>query len=127
MQPPPRPGLAPRSQIWDTQTVKVAKFHPAALNALRSFPEEIRRAFGKAIHDLQQGHALGMPLSRAMPLVGTGAAELRIRDSVGVYRAFYLVKVADAVLIFHAFAKKTQKTPDREIQLGIKRLKEMLR
>jgi phage-related protein len=36
------------------------------------------------------------------------------------------VKVADAVLIFHAFAKKTQKTPDREIELGKKRLKEML-
>jgi len=27
---------------------------------------------------------------------------------------------------FHAFAKKTQKTPDREIELGKKRLKEML-
>jgi phage-related protein len=34
--------------------------------------------------------------------------------------------LADAVLIFHAFAKKTQKTPDREIVLGKKRLKEML-
>jgi phage-related protein len=28
--------------------------------------------------------------------------------------------------MFHAFAKKTQKTPDREIELGKKRLKEML-
>jgi phage-related protein len=34
--------------------------------------------------------------------------------------------VDDAVLIFHAFAKKSQKTPDREIELGKKRLKEML-
>jgi phage-related protein len=36
------------------------------------------------------------------------------------------VQVADAVLIFRAFAKKTRKTPDREIELGKKRLKEML-
>jgi len=56
-----------------------------------------------------------------------GAAELRVRDSAGIYRAFYVVKVVDAVLIFHAFAKKSQKTPDREIELGKKRLKEMLR
>jgi phage-related protein len=61
-----------------------------------------------------------------MPTLGAGAAELRIRDAAGIYRAFYLVKVADAVLIFHAFVKKTQKTPDREIELGKKRLKEML-
>lgn len=70
---------------------------------------------------------LAMPVSRAMPTLGVGAAELRIRDAGGIYRAFYVTKVADAVLIFHAFVKKTQKTPDREIELGKKRLKEMLR
>jgi phage-related protein len=67
-----------------------------------------------------------MPLSRPMPVLGAGAAELRIRDSAGIYRAFYVVKVAEAVLIFHAFAKKTQKTPAQDIELGKKRLKEML-
>lgn len=77
-------------------------------------------------YDLQHGHTLAMPLSRPMPLLGAGAAELRVRDSAGVYRAFYVVKVADAVLIFHAFVKKTQKTPEREIDVGKKRLKEML-
>jgi phage-related protein len=106
--------------------VKAAKFHPAARDALRAFPEDVRRAFGKAIYDLQLGHALTMPLSRAMPAVGVGVAELRVRDSDGIYRAFYVVRVVDAVLIFHAFAKKTQKTPGREIELGKKRLKEML-
>lgn len=68
-----------------------------------------------------------MPLSRPMPVLGAGAAELRIRDSAGIYRAFYVVKVADAVLIFHAFTQKTQKTPEQDIELGRKRLKEMLR
>jgi len=66
-----------------------------------------------------------MPLSRPMSALGAGAAELRVRDRSGIYRAFYIVRLADAVVIFHAFAKKTQKTPDREIALGKKRLKEM--
>jgi hypothetical protein len=33
-------------------------------------PEEVRRAFGKAIYDLQSGHTLAMPLSRPMPTLG---------------------------------------------------------
>ncbi len=107
--------------------MKVARFHPAALEELRSFPEDVRRSFGKAIHDLQMGHTLAMPISRPMPSVGRGAAELRIRDGSNAYRAFYVVQIADAVVIFHAFVKKTQKTPDREIDLGKKRLQEMLK
>jgi phage-related protein len=106
--------------------VKVARFHPAARDVLRTFPRDARRAFGKAIYDLQLGHLLSMPLSRAMPAVGSGAAEIRIQDATGAYRAFYVTRVADAIVVFHAFVKKTRKTPEREIQLGKKRLKEML-
>jgi phage-related protein len=94
---------------------------------LRAFPEDVRRELGKAIYDLQLGHTLSMPLSRPMPSIGRGVAELRVRDSSGIYRAFYVVRMADAVLIFHAFAKKSQKTPKREITLGQRRLEEMSR
>jgi len=41
-------------------------------------------------------------------------------------RVFYFLKLADAILVFHAFQKKTQKTPKREIILGQQRLKEVL-
>jgi phage-related protein len=106
--------------------LKAARFHPGAIDALRAFPEDVRRAFGKAIYDIQSGHTLTMPLSRPMPGLGPGASELRIRDASGIYRVFYLVKLADAILVFHAFVKKTQKTPERELTVGKKRLKEML-
>jgi phage-related protein len=68
-----------------------------------------------------------MPLSRAIPAVGAGVAELRVQDASGAYRAFYVTRIANAIVVFHAFVKKTQKTPDHEIQLGRKRLKEVLR
>ena len=68
-----------------------------------------------------------MPLSRPMPSLGNGAAELRIRDATGIYRAFYVCRFADAIIVFHAFAKKTQKTPNRELAQGRRQLKEMLR
>ena len=84
------------------------------------------RATGEAILDLQYGHKVGLPLSRPMPVVALGVHELRVRDVMGIYRAFYVLKTAQGVLVFHAFQKKTQKTPQREIDLGAKRLKEML-
>ena len=70
---------------------------------------------------------LTMPLSRSMSSVAAGVNELRMRDRAGIYRVFYYTKLADAVLIFHAFAKKTQKTPPQEIVLAQERLKELLR
>ena len=86
----------------------------------------MRREFGKVIFDLQKGENLSMPLSRPMASVAAGVEELRVRGRTGAYRVFYYTKLADSILIFHAFAKKTQKTPPHEITLAQKRLKEML-
>ncbi|HJX92335.1 MAG TPA: type II toxin-antitoxin system RelE/ParE family toxin [Pyrinomonadaceae bacterium] len=93
---------------------------------MRSFPEDVRREFGKAIFDLQKGARLSMPLSRTMASVAPGVAELRIKDPSGAYRVFYYTKLANTLLILHAFTKKTQKTPPQEIALAHKRLKEIL-
>ena len=106
--------------------MNAALFHPKARAVLKGFPEEVRRELGKAIFDLQKGAKLSMPLTRPMPAVALGVEELRVKDRVGAYRAFYFTKLAGAVLIFHAFEKKTAKTPPREIDLARKRLKEML-
>ena len=106
--------------------MKPALFHPKARAVLKGFPEEVRREFGKAILDLQKGQKISMPLSRPMPAVAHGVEELRVKDRSGAYRAFYFAKLADAVLIFHAFEKKTAKTPPHEIELARKRLREML-
>jgi len=106
--------------------VKAAIFHPAARAAIRSFPEDVRQEFGKAIYDLQKGEVLTMPLSRPMPSIEPAAAELRIRDRTGIYRAFYYSRSPRGILVFHAFVKKTQETQIRELDLGKKRLKELL-
>jgi phage-related protein len=66
-----------------------------------------------------------MPISRPMPSVATGAAELRVKDEYGIYRVFYYTASARGILVFHAFEKKTQLTPPLEIELGRKRLKEL--
>lgn len=76
--------------------------------------------------ELQKGLVLSMPLSRPMKGVAAGVSELRIRDSSGAYRVFYYHRAQDRILVFHAFQKKAQKTPWKELELGRRRLKELL-
>jgi len=106
--------------------MKVAIFHPKARHDISAFPDEVKRELGKAIFDLQKGSSLGMPLSRPMPSVALGVEELRVQDASGIYRTFYYKKSKQGILILHAFVKKAQKTPQHEIDIARKRLKEML-
>jgi phage-related protein len=47
-----------------------------------------------------------------------------VKGEDGSFRAFYYAASLRGVLVFHAFAKKTRRTPPLEIELGRKRLKE---
>jgi len=67
-----------------------------------------------------------MPLTRPMPVVAPGVAELRVHGEDGQFRAFYFTASAEGILVFHAFAKKKQQTSPADIRLARKRLKEML-
>ena len=106
--------------------MKIVDFHPVALKIIRGFPSKARKAIGQAILELQKGVKLSMPLSRSVKSIGSGVKEIRNKDSNGIYRTFYLAKMKDRVIIFHAFIKKTQKTPKKEIKTAKKRLKEVL-
>jgi len=72
------------------------------------------------------GEQIGMPNSRPMPIVGPGVSELRLKNEDGIFRVFYYTASPQGVLVFHAFVRKTQRTPASEIELAKKRLKEIL-
>ena len=44
----------------------------------------------------------------------------------GIARALYVAVVGKRVVVLRAFVKKTQKTPHSEIELALKRAKELL-
>ncbi len=62
---------------------------------------------------------------KPMPAIGKGVREIRIRERDGTYRVIYLVKAKAAVFVLHAFAKKSQATLKRDIDLARERLKEV--
>ena len=100
--------------------------HPKAREAIRRFPKEARIRLGKGLFRLQMGEQIGMPNSRPMPGVAAGVSELRVKGDDGSYRAFYYTASSAGILVFHAFVKKTRRTPFLEIELARKRLKELL-
>jgi phage-related protein len=106
--------------------VRPVIFHPKARDALRRFPKEARARLGKGLFRLQMGEQLQLPHSRPMAIVAAGVSELRVQDDDGIYRVFYYTASALGVLVFHAFVKKTQRTPPLEIELARRRLKELL-
>jgi phage-related protein len=106
--------------------VRPIVLHPKAREAIRRFPKEVRICLGRGLFRLQMGERLKMPNSRPMPGIAAGTSELRLKGEDGSYRAFYYTASSQGILVFHAFVKKTRRTPPLEIELARKRLKELL-
>jgi len=107
-------------------TVQKVVMHSAAREVISKFPENVKFELGYLIYKLQLGESFGPPRSKPLRAVTMGAHELRVRGEDGIYRAFYYTKSRLGILVFHAFIKKTQQVPDYEIELGKKRLNELL-
>jgi phage-related protein len=52
--------------------------------------------------------------------------EMRLRGKDGIARAIYLTAAGRRVVVLRAFVKKTQKTPQHELDIARKRAKEVL-
>jgi len=51
--------------------------------------------------------------------------KLGAKDKSGIYRVLYFAHTNKTFVMLHGFQKKTQKTPKQEIDIAIKRLKEV--
>ena len=52
--------------------------------------------------------------------------ELRIKDSAGAVRIFYLTFTGRRIILVHGFVKKTEKTPLNEIETAEKRMNDFI-
>lgn len=62
-----------------------------------------------------------------MPTVGTGVQEIRVWEESGTYRIFYVARFEEALYVLHVFEKRSQKTPQRDIQLAKERYADLVR
>jgi phage-related protein len=100
----------------------------STLKDLRESPDEVRDGIGYALELAQKGGKA----TNAKPLrgfQGSGVLEI-VEDAHGdTWRAVYTVMIAEAIYVLHFFQKKSKKgiaTPQKEIDLIRRRLREAL-
>jgi phage-related protein len=100
-------------------------FEGDSLEVLSSFPDEIKRALGFSLRQLQIGRE---PTSqtRSLSSIGPGVFELKEADERTWYRAVYLSKVANTIYVLHCFEKDSRKTDRRDMELARQRLKRVM-
>lgn len=85
-------------------------------------PPEDRRTVGKDVQKVEFGWPIGRPY--CAPL-GHGLWEVRSDlDSNRIARVIFCIGDGEMILL-HAFIKKTQKTPRQDIEIALKRKREV--
>lgn len=84
---------------------------------LKALPCDERRLIGEDIKTLQFRWPLGMPLVRSL---GDGLWEVRSRLPTRIARTIFAAE-GGAIILLHAFIKKTQKTPSEDKALALQR------
>jgi phage-related protein len=64
-----------------------------------------------------------MPV-KFLKFIRDGVYELRMEYSSNIYRLFFIFDDGNVVILFNGFQKKTQKTPEHEIEKALKLKKE---
>lgn len=102
--------------------MKPVKFHGTSKKDLAEFPEEARHEAGYQLMQVQFGSEPDE--WKPMQTIGKGVKEIRIHTG-GHFRVIYVAKFKDAVHVLHAFQKKTQTTPKKDIELARKRYRKI--
>ena len=91
---------------------------------LDSLPGDIRASFERIVQ-LVQAMGLERVHEPYIKHIDDSIWEMRLRGRDGIARALYVTAAGRRVVILRVFAKKTQKTPRREIELARQRAKEV--
>lgn len=104
---------------------KELRFWGASYNELMAFPRTVIQDVGYQLGRIQQGRE---PNDwKWMQSIGAGVQEISLWDASGTFRVIYVVKFEDAIYVLRCFQKKSQKTPDTEINLAKARLSDLIK
>jgi len=93
-------------------------------NELEIMPADIRASFERIV-GLIQAFGLEKVHEPYVKHLQGPLWEMRLKGRDGIARALYVTAIGRRLVVVRAFVKKTQKTPRREIELALKRAKEV--
>ena len=89
---------------------------------LKSLSHDDRKVIGKDIQKVEFGWPVGLPVCQSL---GDGLWEVRSHLPGGRTARVLFGFVEGTAVLLHGFIKKTRKTPDREKELALGRLKSL--
>jgi len=104
---------------WTVETLN------AAVDAeVEALPTDMRSRLARLSNIIEEVGFQGLPRDAVKHLEGR-LWEFRITGRDGISRAVYVTALVRRVVIVRVFVKKTQKTPQRELELARQRAKEV--
>lgn len=104
--------------MWSVEYLLAAAEEEAAL------PPDMQARLARMTETISRHGLQSLPRDWVKPLDGK-LWELRVTGRSGIARAIYVTASGQRVVILRIFAKKTQKTPRRELELARQRAKEL--
>jgi phage-related protein len=118
-----QPVLSRVSESANVVTYSVEYFNERVFAEIEGWPVDVLADYARLVELLMEfGPDLRMPHSRAL---GGGLFELRPRGREGIGRALYCYLVGERVVVLHAFVKKSDSTPEKDLRLARRRVKEV--
>ncbi|AIL66126.1 Phage-related protein [Rickettsiales bacterium Ac37b] len=108
----------------DSKEWKIVFLNRKAEDEFHQLPSEMKAHYWHIVSLIKEfgPHNVGMP---HIKLIVKKIWEIRVRGKDGIARVLYTTIVNRKLVILRVFIKKTQKTPDAEIRIALKRLKEV--
>lgn len=100
------------------------EYLPAAAEERAALPADMRARLARMSEVIEENGLSNLPRDWMKPL-GDRLWELRITGRDGIARAIYVTATGRRVVIVRIFIKKSQKTPQRELELARQRAKEV--
>jgi phage-related protein len=98
-------------------------YNPRVLAEIESWPAGVLADYARLVELLMEhGPNLKMPHSKSL---GQSLFELRPHGHEGIGRALYCFVAGRKITVVHAFIKKTQETPQRDLRIARNRVKEL--
>jgi phage-related protein len=126
---PGQPGCDALALKWDNNTHviilmwTIELYNRGVAAQLEAWPPGVRAGFLRVTELIcEHGPALGLPHTRSL---GAGLFEIRAKGREGIGRAFFCTRIGQRVVILHAFVKKTEQIPRRELDLARARQREV--
>ena len=92
--------------------------------ALAAMPRDIRASFERIV-GLIESHGLERVREPYVKHLEGPVWEMRMKGRDGIARAAYVTASGRRIVVVHVFAKKTQKTPRREIETALRQAQEV--